>query len=58
MNVVYLPKVVQEVRCPVPGCTAVEHIAGRLRENFIFRHLRSKVAVLQERKETLPRCDM
>ena len=45
----------QEVRCPVPGCPVVAHSAGRIREHFMFRHIRSKV-VAQEGKEPLPRC--
>ena len=53
-----LPKVLQEVRCPVPGCPAVEHSAGRLFKNFMFCPFRSKEVVVQEGKELLPRCDM
>ena len=34
--VVPSPKVLQEVRCPVPGCPAVAHSAGRLREHFMY----------------------
>ena len=54
---VSFPKVLQEVICTVPGCPVVAHSAGRLRENFMFRHFRSKVAVVQEGKEPLPRCE-
>ena len=56
--VVYLPKVLQEVRCSVPGCPAVAYGAGRLREYFMHCHFRSKVPVFQEGKELLPRCDL
>ena len=56
--VVSFPKVLQEVRCLVPGFPAVAHSAGRVCEHFMFRHFRSKVAVVQEGKETLPCCDM
>ena len=55
---VFFPKVLQEVICPVPGCPSVAHSAGRLCEHFMFRHFRSKVAVVQEGKETLPCCEM
>ena len=56
--VVSLPKVIQEVRCPVPGCLAVAHSAGRLSEHFMFCPFRSNVLVVQEGKEPLPRCDL
>ena len=56
--VVSFPKVLQEIRCPVSGCPDVTPITGRLREHFIFCHFRSKVVVVQEGKELLPRCDM
>ena len=45
--VVSFPKVLQEVRYPVPGCPAVAHSAGRLRKHFMFCHFRSMVAVVQ-----------
>ena len=56
--VVSFPKIIQSVRCPVPGCPARAHSARRLREHFMFRHFRSQIAVVQEGRETLPRCDM
>ena len=56
--VVSFPKVLQEVRCTVPGCPVVAHSAGRLREHFMFFHFRSNVEVFQEGKEPLPRCDL
>ena len=34
------------------------HSAGRMRENFMYIHFSSKVAVLQEGRETLPYCKM
>ena len=55
---VSFPKVLQEVRCTVPGCPVVAHSAGKLREHFMFCHFRSKVSIVQEGKELLPRCDM
>ena len=54
--VVSFTKAIQEAICPVPGCPAVAHSAGRLREHFMFWHFRSKVAVVQEEKEPLPTC--
>ena len=56
--VVSLPKVLQEVRCPVTGCPAVAHSAVRLRKHFMYSHFLSKMAVVQEGKEPLPRCDL
>ena len=56
--VVSFPRVFQEVKCPVPGCPEVAHCARRLRKHFMYRHLISKVAVVQEWKEPLPRCDL
>ena len=44
--VVSFPKVIQEVRCPVPGCPVVSHSAGRLREHFMFCHFRYRVVVV------------
>ena len=34
--VVSFPRMFEEVRCPVPGCPAVAHIAGRLRKHFMY----------------------
>ena len=39
------------------GCPANAKKPVRLREHFMFRHWKSKVAILQEVPETLPRCD-
>ena len=46
--VVSFPRVLQLVRCPVPGCPVVSHSAVRLRGNFMFRHLRYWIEVFQE----------
>ena len=27
----------KSVDCPVPGCTEIDHIAGRMREHFLYR---------------------
>ena len=45
--VVSFPMVLQEVKCLVPRCPEVAHIAGRLRKHFIYRNFQSKVAVVQ-----------
>ena len=55
---VSFPSVLQEVRCTVPGCPAVAHSLGRLCKHFIYCHFRSKMAVVQEGTEPLPRCDL
>ena len=55
---VSFPKVLQEVRFPVPGFPAVAHIAIRIREHFMFHHFIYKVVVVQEGKEPLLRYDM
>ena len=47
-------RVLQSVRCPVPGCPAVAHSPGRLQEHFMFRHFWSQIAVVQKGKEPLP----
>ena len=52
------PKVLQEVRFPVPGCPAVAHSAVLLPKYFMFFYFRSKVAVFQDGKEPLPCCDL
>ena len=54
--VVSLPKFLQEVECPVPGCLEVAHSAVRLQKHFMYRHSISNVAVVQEGVEPLPRC--
>ena len=54
---VLFPRIQKSVECPVEGCPAKEKTPGRLREHFMFRHCKSKVAILQEGPEPLPRCD-
>ena len=56
--VVSLPRVLQTVKCLVPGCPAVPHSVGRIWEHFMYHHFWSKVAVVQEGAEPLPRCDL
>ena len=55
---VLLPRILQSVRFPVTGCPVVSHRAGRLWENFMFIKFWSHIAVVQERKEPLPHCDL
>ena len=55
---VSFPSVLKEVKCPVPRFLAVAHSAVRLREHFLYRHFRSKVAVFQEGEKPLPRCEL
>ena len=56
--VVYFPRLLQTVKCPVLGCPEVSHSAGRLQYHFMYCQFWSKVAVVQEGAETLPRCDL
>ena len=49
--------ILKSVDCPVEVCPAKAKTPGRLREHFLFRHCKSKVAILQEGPEPLPRCD-
>ena len=53
---VSFPRLLQEVKCPVPGCPVEVHSAGRLREHFMYRHFRSKVVVVQYMTKLLTRC--
>ena len=45
------------MKCTVPGCLEVVHSAVRLQKHFMYRHFISTVAVVQEEKEPLLRCD-
>ena len=56
--VVSFPWVLKTVRYSVTGCQAVAHSAVRLREHFMYRNFFSWIAVVQERREMLPRCDL
>ena len=40
------------------GCPAVAYSAGRMREHFMYRHFFSRIEVVQEERDTLPRCDL
>ena len=50
--VVSLPRILQSVRCLVPGRPVVAHSVGRLQENFMFWHFWSHIAVVQEGKDS------
>ena len=54
---VSFPRILNLMDYSVKGCPAKEKAPGRLREHFMFRHWKSKVAILQEGPELLPRCD-
>ena len=55
---VFFPRVLKMVRCLVPGCPSVAHSVGRMREPFMYRHFFAWIAVVQEGREPLPRCDL
>ena len=50
-------RILNLAECPVEGCPPRVKKPVRLRENFMFRHWKSKVTILQEGPELLPRCD-
>ena len=54
LYMVFFPRVLQEVKCPVPGYPAVNHSTGRLCKHFMYCNLRSKVAVVQEGRNDCP----
>ena len=56
--VVSFPGVLQEVNFMVPGCMAVAHSVGLIHKPFMYRHLRSKVVVVQEGTEPLSCYDL
>ena len=55
---VYFPMVLQEMKCPMPGCLLVRHSAGIFCKHFMYHHFRYKVVVVQEGTEPLPCCDL
>ena len=55
---VSLSRVLQEMKCPVPGCLSVAHSAQRIHKHFMYRYFLSKVEVIQEGVEPLPHCDL
>ena len=44
--VVYLPRVLKLVKCPVPFYLAVENRAEWMREHFMYQHFWSQVIVV------------
>ena len=40
------------------GCPEMAPSAGRMRDDFMYRHFRSEVVVLQVRRDPLPCCNM
>ena len=55
--VVSFPRILQSVIFPVSGFPTRAHSAGRLRGHFMFRKFWSQIAVVQEGREPLTRCD-
>ena len=56
--VVSFPPVLKTARLLVTGCPEVAHSAVRLRGHLMYRQFFLRITVVQERKETLPRCDL
>ena len=54
---VSLPQILKSVECRLEGCLARAKKTGRLREHFMYRHWKLRVAIMQEGTETFPRCD-
>ena len=50
-------RILRSVDCPMEGCLSKAKKKGRLRDQFIFRHCKSKVAILHEGPKLSPRCD-
>ena len=53
---VYFPWILKLLECPVDGCPERPNSPGGLMEHFMYQHWKSKVAILQEGMEPLPRC--
>ena len=54
---VSLPRIFKSMEFPVEVCLARANTPGRLRDNFMYQHWKSKVAIMQEGIELLPQCD-
>ena len=54
---VSFPWLLKLVVCPVYGCPVRVINPGRLREHFMYRHWKSKVAILQELPVPLSQCN-
>ena len=50
-------RIMKSVDCLVEGFSARAKTPGRMRENFMYRHWKLKVSIMQEGPEPLPRCD-
>ena len=53
---VLFPRILKLVECPVEGRPERAKPPGRLRDNFMYRHWKSKVSIMQEGTEPLPQC--
>ena len=54
--VVLLPCFLSLVACPVEGRPARAHNLGRIYKNFMYRHWKSNISILQEGPSPLPQC--
>ena len=54
---VSFPRVLKSVACLVGRCPVRAHKPGRIRENFIYLHLKAQIAILQEGPAPLPPCN-
>ena len=52
---VYFPCILNSVAYPVEGCPERSHTLERLREKFLYRNWKARVAILQERPPPFPR---
>ena len=50
----WFPNIINSVDCQVEECPTREKTLGRLWENFMVWHWKSKLAILQEVQEPLP----
>ena len=54
---VSFPRILKLVECPLEGFLERAKTPGILGEHFMYGHCKSKVAIMQEVPELLPRCD-
>ena len=45
---VLFPRIIKSMECSVEGCLDREKNPGRLRENFMYRHWKLRLAIMQE----------
>ena len=55
--VVYLPRVMKSVACPVEGCPEKAKNLKIIIDHLMYKHWMSKIAVIQEVPEPLLRCN-